>query len=157
MADPEMWWHQLAQAGYKRTGPREVLLAEVARRTAPFSVADIYRAVRGAGPPIGRATVFRTLDSLATRGLIGRIGDDRAGAGAVYVACGPSHHHHLICSACKGVWDFVVGDLETLIAGVAAAQCFAMAGHRLELYGVCAGCREQANAAGVAPADHPAG
>ena len=65
---------------------------------------------------MGRATVFRTLDLLASLGLAQRIGEERAGGGAMYVACAGAHHHHLICSTCHSVSEFAQGELEALIA-----------------------------------------
>jgi Fur family transcriptional regulator, ferric uptake regulator len=141
MADLERFWERLEAAGYKRTEARRALLAAVAARSGPFSAAEIYAAVRTEAPGVGRATVFRTLDLLAALGLAQRIGEERAGSGALYVACPGAHHHHLICSACKGVSDFAQGELEALIAAVAAEHGFAMLEHRVELYGQCAGCR----------------
>jgi Fur family ferric uptake transcriptional regulator len=140
MPDVETLWAQLAGRGFKRTRPRQVVLAEVASRRTPFTAAAIVDAVQRQVPGIGRATVFRTLDLLAGLGVLHPI-DDSAHGGQAYLVCEPAHHHHLICSACKTVADFVESELEARIAAVARSQAFQLEGHRLELYGRCAACR----------------
>src|SRR6478609_7073644 len=124
VADLERFWERLEGAGYKRTAARWALLAAVAEQSGPFSAAEIYAALRQRAPGVGRATVFRTLDLLASLGLAQRIGEERAGGGAMYVACAGAHHHHLICSACHSVSEFAQGELEALISAVAAERGF---------------------------------
>ena len=56
------------------------------------------------------------------------------------------HHHHLICRSCGSVADFtldtvVEGDLDRVLADVAADQAFEPDHHRLDLVGTCADCR----------------
>jgi Fur family ferric uptake transcriptional regulator len=144
MPDLETLLQRLEDRGYKRTTPRRMLLAEIARRPGPFTAAEIYAALQSQDAGIGRATVFRTLDLLAEIGLVQRMHDEQSGGvSSAYLACEPVHHHHLICSSCHAVWDFVEGDLEASIAAVARRNAFQMRDHRLELYGVCAACREQ--------------
>ncbi|MGI8586999.1 MAG: Fur family transcriptional regulator [Chloroflexia bacterium] len=143
MAEPATLLTQLKERGYKRTAPRRRLLAEIAGRGAPFTAAEIYAVVQGQPPAVGRATVFRTLDLLAELGLVQRIQETPdATGGPLYLACAPVHHHHLICSGCSSVADFVEADLETLLAGVAERQGFVMQDHRVELYGLCPNCRQ---------------
>jgi Fur family transcriptional regulator, ferric uptake regulator len=147
MPDLETLLQRLEDQGYKRTTPRRMLLAEIARRPGPFTAAEIYAALQSQEAGIGRATVFRTLDLLAEIGLVQRMHDEQGGGvSAAYLACEPVHHHHIICSSCHAVWDFVEGDLEASIAAVARRNAFQMREHRLELYGVCAACREQSSA-----------
>ncbi|HUS17659.1 MAG TPA: Fur family transcriptional regulator [Chloroflexia bacterium] len=142
MPDVESLWERLVSRGFKRTQPRQVVLAEVAARRTPFTAAGIVEAVQEQVPGIGRATVFRTLDMLAGLGVLHPIQDDGGhGAGQAYLVCEPVHHHHLICSSCNAVWDFVESELEARIATVARSQAFQLEGHRLELYGLCAACR----------------
>ena len=147
MPDMQTLLQRMEAQGYKRTGPRRMLLAEIARRPGPFTAAEIYAALQSQDAGIGRATVFRTLDLLAEIGLLQRMHDEQiGGAGFAYLACEPVHHHHIICSACHAVWDFVESDLEASIAAIARRNAFQMQDHRLELYGVCAACREQPSA-----------
>ena len=56
------------------------------------------------------------------------------------------HHHHLICSSCGGVEDFTApASLERTLRKVtrelADTSGFLAEAHRLDLVGVCAGCR----------------
>ncbi len=142
MPDVETLLRGLEGHGYRRTGPRRRLLAAIARRTAPFTAAELGAAVQDEDPGIGRATVFRTLDLLAELGLIQRLADETGAGGMSYLACGPEHHHHLICTGCGRVDDFTDSALESRIAESAGQHAFVLQDHRVDLYGVCADCRQ---------------
>ena len=142
MPDVETLLDALERRGCRRTAPRRRLLAAIARRTAPFTAAELWAAVQAEDPGIGRATVFRTLDLLAEVGLVQRLADETGAGGATYLACGPEHHHHLICTGCGRVDDFTDSALESRIAESAGQHAFALQDHRVDLYGICADCRQ---------------
>ena len=56
-----------------------------------------------------------------------------------------SHHHHLICTTCGAIEDFVVPEdveeqLSRALAGAAKRHKFAVSGHTLDLFGTCRDC-----------------
>ena len=53
------------------------------------------------------------------------------------------HHDHLICPKCGKIVEFANEELERLQVKIAAEQGFHMLQHRMEIYGLCAGCLEQ--------------
>ena len=129
----------LATADLRWTGPRRTVMSLVAARgRRHFSAADLVDDARRRGIRIGRATVFRTLDRLVAGGFIERIDlPDREHA---YVACLPSHHHHVICTDCGRSNHVDDGDLRGVIAAVERSTGYAIEGHRLELFGRCPSC-----------------
>jgi len=51
------------------------------------------------------------------------------------------HHHHLVCRDCGTVTEFADIDIDRRIEAQAESTGFELAGHSVELYGVCASCR----------------
>ncbi len=143
MTDVAEILEQLDKEGYRLTGPRRLVLEEVAGRDAPFTSADLWASVQRSAPSVGRATVFRTLDLLTKLGVVQRIHEDASGGRChAYIVCDQSHHHHLICSGCGSVADFHEDrTLDALVREIERRTDFKVEGHRLELVGQCAECR----------------
>lgn len=50
------------------------------------------------------------------------------------------HHDHMICTKCKGIFEFKNNRLEDLQLQIAASRGFHMLQHRMEIYGICSDC-----------------
>src|SRR5437763_12887133 len=91
----------------RSTRPRKLIaerLIELASSGADFTVEDLWQELRQAEPRIGRATVYRAVETLAQKGLLVRI--EFADGTHHYRVCGGSyHHHHLTCTQCRRVVD----------------------------------------------------
>jgi len=130
----------LENAGYRLTGPRRALAELItARNGAAFTAADLVADVRTRRLGIGRATVFRAIDLLETVGAVERI--DLQNGEHAYVACVPTHHHHVICSRCANATE--IGDLGlgAVAREVARRTGYRVHEHRLELFGLCPACQ----------------
>ena len=53
------------------------------------------------------------------------------------------HHDHMICTKCRRIIEFKNDQLENLQAHVAATFGFHMLQHKMEIYGICAECRQE--------------
>ena len=53
------------------------------------------------------------------------------------------HHDHMICTKCRRIIEFKNDQLEALQAHVATAFGFYMLQHKMEIYGICAECRQE--------------
>lgn len=53
------------------------------------------------------------------------------------------HHDHMICTKCRKIIEFENDQLEALQVHVAAAFGFHMLQHKMEIYGICADCRQE--------------
>ncbi len=130
----------LENAGYRLTAPRRALAELItARNGAAFTAADLVADVRTRRLGIGRATVFRAIDLLETVGAVERI--DLQNGEHAYVACVPTHHHHVICSRCANATE--IGDLGlgAVAREVARRTGYRVDEHRLELFGLCPACQ----------------
>ena len=130
----------LEDAGYRLTGPRRALADLIADRGgSTFTAADLVADARARRLGIGRATVFRAIELLVSVGAVERV-DLQSGEHA-YVACVPTHHHHVICSRCASATE--IGDLGlgAVAREVARRTGYRVDEHRLELFGLCPTCQ----------------
>src|SRR3989442_12893266 len=131
---------RLGAYGRRRTGARAAAAARALARRKPFTATELVGDLGRAG--IGRATVFRTLDLLVSTGALSRIHAIEHGERCVrYTPCAPAHHHHLACRACGRVEEITTDVLDAQLARVARDRGYRPLDHRLEIEGICAGCR----------------
>jgi len=128
----------LDRAGYRLTEPRRVVAEAVANREGHFTAADLVADARSRHPGIGRATIFRALDLLASLHLVERL--DLPEGDHAYVACDASHHHHAICTDCGRSLDIDDLGLSDVLSSIGARSGFRVSAHRLEVFGTCASC-----------------
>ena len=53
------------------------------------------------------------------------------------------HHDHMICTKCRGIFEFENEQLEELQVKIAATYGFHMLQHKMEIYGICAACLKE--------------
>jgi Fur family ferric uptake transcriptional regulator len=128
----------LAAEGIRLTGPRRGLAALIAGRAGHFTAAELIADAEVRGLPAGRATVFRTLELLAERGLVERL--DLPSGEHAYVRCEPRHHHHVVCGSCGASVEVPDCGLRAVADEVARRTGYRIDRHRLELYGICPAC-----------------
>ncbi len=136
----------LSQQGHRVTGPRRTILDRIAQYSQPFSAEQLFKDVGGEAGPIGRATVYRTIDLLHDDHWLARVHwsaskDGSASDEHAYVPVEQGHQHHLVCTSCGSVIAFEGCDLELLLGGLARRLNFRVEGHWLEIYGRCQVCQ----------------
>lgn len=139
MVDAAPFLEALDRSPYRVTAPRRVVAQLVADQAGHFSAADLVTAARARRLGVGRATIFRTLDVLGELDLVERI--DLPSGEHAYVACEPSHHHHIVCSRCGRSQDVDDAGLRAVVGDLARRTGFRIDAHRLELFGLCPGCQ----------------
>src|SRR5829696_998088 len=145
MAHPDWSEHalgKLADAGYRRGGARTAVVEMLGRQSCAVSARDIDDALRQEGRTIGRASVYRTLETLADLKLVQRL--DLGGGEKRYEPHSPTgeHHHHLVCDHCGNVEPFVDRDLERALEKLAKRSTYAVDDHDVVLHGACGACRD---------------
>lgn len=109
------------------------------------SAQQLHELLRDRGNPIGLATVYRTLQSLADGGEVDVL--RTADGEAVYRRCARrEHHHHLICRSCGSTVEIDGPTVESWAHQVGAAHGFSEIEHTIELFGTCATCARGAGA-----------
>jgi Fur family transcriptional regulator, ferric uptake regulator len=130
----------LAEAGYQKGAARRAVIECLGREACAVSAQEIEDELRGAGPGVGRASIYRTLDQLEQLGLVHRL--DLGTGVATYEPAGPSgeHHHHLLCDRCGRVFPFHDANLERTITDLARRSDFDVSAHDVTLHGLCPRC-----------------
>ncbi len=91
------------------------------------------------GPPVSRATVYRTLHLLEEGGFIESLDTGRGELVYEHVL-GHAHHDHLVCVGCGKIEEFRSDEIERLQEQAAASRGFVITSHTLRLEGYCRGC-----------------
>jgi len=102
------------------------------------SAQDLHDELRRQGEGIGLTTVYRTLQSMASAGLLDTLRTDSGES--VYRRCSEHHHHHLVCRTCGSTVEVEGAAAEAWAAEVAARHGFSDVSHTIEIFGVCADC-----------------
>ena len=138
----------MSRQGYRMTSPRRAIITAALRQERPFTAEQLVAQTAAGDGESGRSTVYRTLEILASLGVLSRILD---GTGRpVYVAGAPVHRHHLVCSECGTAVPFSACPVDDLAAMLARDNDFEVHGHLLEIFGTCGDCKSAANAAAPA-------
>jgi len=139
MVDAAPFLEALDRSPYRVTEPRRAVAQLVADQAGHFSAADLVTEARARRLDVGRATIFRTLDVLGELDLVERI--DLPSGEHAYVACEPSHHHHVVCSRCGRSHDIDDAGLRAVVRDVTRRTGFRIDAHRLEFFGLCPDCQ----------------
>jgi Fur family transcriptional regulator, ferric uptake regulator len=153
MSDPEAQPHPdlptpeavdelLVRHGYRLTSPRRTVIADVLGRTRPFTAEEVVASLKERAPDLGRATVYRTLELLASLDVLTRV--LLSDGHPAYIAGTPGHRHHLVCSDCGRAVAFSACPVDELVRELSRDTRFAINGHLLEVFGVCPACQSAA-------------
>ncbi len=138
--------HDLVQARLREAelvytkGRRELvdLLAGVSR---PATMPELLEQ----RPKLTQSSMYRNMTDLETVGIVQKVigADDRTRYELAEELIG--HHHHVICTKCGAIEDFVVPPrteraLEAALEKALAETGFRPTGHRLDVVGLCADC-----------------
>lgn|SRR5450759_4526817 len=105
-----------------------------------MSAQNLHARLRSQGQNVGLATVYRTLQTMATDGDVDMV---RTGDGeAVYRRCSSGHHHHhLVCRSCRRTVEVEGPAVESWTDKVSAENGFSEVQHTLEIVGTCSDCQ----------------
>lgn len=122
------------------TPQREAIARVVLGSDSHLSAEEIAREVARRGPPVGTATIYRTIEHLVKSGTVAE-----RDFGEGFKRYEPSrdipHHEHLLCTNCGTVAEFRDERLERMTTLIADAHGFLRQRHRLVIHGLCAECR----------------
>lgn len=132
---------RLRSVGLRYTRSRRQVIEVLAATERPLTIPDILQQADG----LAQSSAYRNLTELIDAGVVYRIvaGDEYSHFELAEDLT--HHHHHLVCTHCGRVEDFVASDeLEHNLHGaldvVASSSGFTVQHHRLDLIGTCADC-----------------
>lgn len=128
----------LKQKGFRITAPkRELLDIFLENQDRMLSVSDVFHLLpQNSG--IDNATVYRNMQKFSELGVLESMVDDRGISR--YTLQEKEHHHYLICTQCGRIIRFPCTTHDWTAFALKANFTETM--HKLEVYGVCASCRE---------------
>lgn len=124
--------------GLRITVPRQAIVSVLARGPSHCTAQDVLDRGRKLHPHLGRASVYRTLETLSRLGAVRPWSSPGGEFQFVRILGG---HHHLICSSC-GETEEIPHCQETCPAEALAGDS-RVHGHLIELVGVCSICRRK--------------
>ena len=133
---------RLRQVAQRYTSARRAVVDVLVAADRPLTIPEVL----ARRPGLAQSSAYRNLAVLEQAGVVHRIvTSDEYGRYELAEEVG-QHHHHLICSRCGGVSDFIVAedvehDLDRALASAARRHGFAIDHHRLDLIGTCPDCR----------------
>ena len=104
-----------------------------------ISAQNLHARLRAQGQNVGLATVYRTLQAMATDGDVDMV--RTADGEAVYRQCSTGHHHHLVCRSCGRTVEVEGPAVESWADKIGAEKGFSDVQHTLEIVGTCADCQ----------------
>lgn len=122
----------LRRAGVRVTRQRAALLRVIAGSGDHPDATELHRRAEAAGAGVSLATVYRTLTTLQTQGVIDKL--EFQGEPARWEAADQRHHDHMIDVDTGAVIEFTNDRIERLQAEIAAEMGYEIVHHRLELY-----------------------
>jgi Fe2+ or Zn2+ uptake regulation protein len=132
---------RLRGVGQRYTDKRRALVEVLHHVGRPLSMPSILEQ----SPGMAQSSVYRNLAVLEGAGAVRRIVTSDDHASFELAEALSDHHHHLICSSCGAIEDFVVPEvverqLDRALSGAARSRGFRAAGHSLDLFGTCRDC-----------------
>ncbi len=127
------------------THQREAIAMTLFESDRHLSVDDLAEILRERGEHVGKATIYRTLSLMVEAGLAREL-DFGEGFRRYEHQAGESRHDHLICTECGTVERLSGPILDDVLAELAGKVGFTVDSRRLKIYGICARCREGAEA-----------
>ena len=132
---------RLREVGQRYTRNRRALVEVLAGARQPLSIPEIL----GVRRDVPQSSAYRNLSVLEQAGVVHRVVGGDEFARFELAEDLTEHHHHLICSSCGVVVDFVVPprlerSIRTAMGEVASGAGFEPRAHRLDVIGVCRSC-----------------
>ena len=130
----------MTQNARRPTRQRAAVEAVLADTDDFLSAQDLHARLRTQGQSVGLATVYRTLQAMATDGDVDMMRTDDGEA--VYRRCSSgSHHHHLVCRSCGRTVEVEGPTVERWADKIGAENDFSDVVHTLEIVGTCSECQ----------------
>lgn len=130
----------LREHGLKVTPQRIAVYNMLLGTTEHPNAEMIHKALEPDNPTLSLATIYKTLDSFKSLGLVQElnVGDSSSRYDAV-VQC----HPHTVCKVCGHVADLHIDNLTDVTKRLAPDLDFDVECEQLILYGVCGNCRKK--------------
>lgn len=128
----------IRRAGFRATKPRIAVLSYLRETKYPASIKEIVQAV--GRKSIDQVTAYRILEAFKKVGIVTQVDFQQ---GRAFFELKDEHdHHHIVCTSCDKVEDFIGCEYEKLVnKALKQTSGFSkVTNHSLELFGLCNTC-----------------
>ena len=132
----------LKSRGIRLTPQRQVILQFLKETEEHPTAEQVYQKIGEQFPGISLATVYNTLNMLKELGVIRELS---YGDMSSRYDGNDTEHAHLVCETCNHVIDIACPTEESLRTPGLAEHQFSLRAYRLEYYGTCKSCQENAD------------
>ncbi|HPZ08239.1 MAG TPA: Fur family transcriptional regulator [Candidatus Eremiobacteraeota bacterium] len=126
--------------GVKLTYQKLEIFREIIKAKNHPSVEDIYNRVKVNMPTISIDTVYRSLNTFYSWGLISK----------VHIFCDKARfdsntrlHHHMLCTECEKLWDFYWPEFYSIELPAEVKEWGNIEGQFVEIRGICRECLKE--------------
>ncbi len=127
----------LRGAGFRATKPRLALISLLQGSCTPLSIGEIVEKMRRTSDMV---TVYRMIEACTKAGIVREV--NLQGDKPRYELSDENDHHHIVCTDCGVIEDFIDethGKIGRLVLA-RSKQFKAITGHSFDLYGLCNSC-----------------
>lgn len=125
----------------RNTRQKDVIHEALSHASEFVSAQQLHQRLEDGGEHISLATVYRRLNAMADTGQVDTV---RLNGQQLFRLCNADrHHHHLVCVSCGKTVE-IDPPSEQWLQSVAQQHDFTIESHTLEVFGLCADCRAQA-------------
>lgn len=128
------------EAGLRLTHQRLEIYRELALAVDHPSAEALHQRLRAKIPTISLDTVYRTLATFASHGLINKVETTESQARFEVTQM---RHHHLICRQCKQIMDFQWRLIDEVSLPEEIGKWGRIENRNVVVYGICNACLEQ--------------
>jgi Fur family transcriptional regulator, ferric uptake regulator len=133
---------ELVERGVRMTAQRRLLVRIIQDSPRHLDAAGLLRIAKRDDAGIDRATVYRTIALLKSRGLIDELDlMHLEGEKHYYEATTNRDHCHIACFRCGAIMEYASRSFQRLKEEIAGRSGFRIQAVRLEVGGVCASCQ----------------
>jgi len=131
----------LKKTGVRITPQRKAVLKYMIETEEHPTADDIFKALSSEYPNMSVATIYNNLKLFKDTGLVKELTYGDSSSRFDFIT---DTHYHIICSNCGKITDFHYPGLEEVEQLAGSVTEYDVSHHRLEIYGLCPACREQA-------------
>lgn len=130
----------LRKLGLKET-PKRLAILEILAGTSGFlSPEEVWQALRKRFAAIGRPTVYRNLEELASGGVLSTVIHPNRQLYYFFCTADTGHHHHFICTSCRKVEEIPECAVEAMEEDILARTGGKIVSHIVQINGLCRAC-----------------
>lgn len=129
----------LKAAGLRLTPQRSAICKALAGDTSHPTAQALHIRLQKDFPSLSLATIYNTLQTLASAGLIQELGE--AGDNTAHYDADPSPHVNVICTRCHSIEDYPSTTLKGVAEKVENDLGYELKGARIVYYGLCPKCQ----------------